>query len=312
MFVIFSVFVGGTFAGFADMFSQLQKTLGATQAVREILRSEGEPVSMSQVIVEPQYAVRGEVSLHEVSFSYPGRKNVPVLQGISLQALPGQQVAIVGPSGAGKSTIAALLLQFYTPDAGSILFDGRPASFFPLSQLRAQVGYVPQDVILFGGTIRENIAYGKTNATDAEVEEAARQANAHEFIMRFPQGYQTVVGERGMKLSGGQRQRIAIARAILKNPAILILDEATSALDSESEQLVQEALDNLMKGRTSFVIAHRLSTIRNADKIAVVDHGRVAEFGNHQQLMQQQGLYRKLNEMQFDFDAFEQRVTEVV
>jgi ABC-type multidrug transport system fused ATPase/permease subunit len=312
MFIIFSVFVGGTFAGFADMFSQLQKTLGATQAVREILRSEGEPVSMSQVIVEPQYALQGEVSFHEVSFSYPSRKNVPVLQGISLQALPGQQVAIVGPSGAGKSTIAALLLQFYTPDAGSILFDGRPASFFPLSQLRAQIGYVPQDVILFGGTIRENIAYGKTNATDAEVEEAARQANAHEFIMRFPQGYQTVVGERGMKLSGGQRQRIAIARAILKNPTILILDEATSALDSESEQLVQEALDNLMKGRTSFVIAHRLSTIRGADKIAVIDHGRVAEFGNHQQLMQQQGLYRKLNEMQFDFDAFQQRVTEVV
>jgi len=312
MFVIFSVFVGGTFAGFADMFSQLQKTLGATQSVREILRSEGEAISMSQITVAPEYKLKGEVHLKEVAFSYPGRKNVPVLQGISLQALPGQQVAIVGPSGAGKSTIAALLLQFYTPDAGSILFDGRPASFFPLSQLRAQVGYVPQDVILFGGTIRENIAYGKTNATDAEVEEAARQANAHEFIMRFPQGYQTVVGERGMKLSGGQRQRIAIARAILKNPAILILDEATSALDSESEQLVQEALDNLMKGRTSFVIAHRLSTIRNADKIAVVDHGRVAEFGNHQQLMQHQGLYRKLNEMQFDFDAFEQRVTEVV
>lgn len=312
MFVIFSVFVGGTFAGFADMFSQLQKTLGATQSVREILRSEGEAISMSQITVAPEYKLKGEVNLKEVAFSYPGRKNVPVLQGISLEANPGQQVAIVGPSGAGKSTIAALLLQFYTPDAGTIFFDGRPASFFPLSQLRAQVGYVPQDVLLFGGTIWENIAYGRADATAGEVEEAARQANAHEFIMRFPQGYQTVVGERGMKLSGGQRQRIAIARAILKNPAILILDEATSALDSESEQLVQEALDNLMKGRTSFVIAHRLSTIRNADKIAVVDHGRVAEFGNHQQLMQQQGLYRKLNEMQFDFDAFEQRVTEVV
>jgi ABC-type multidrug transport system fused ATPase/permease subunit len=312
MFVIFSVFVGGTFAGFADMFSQLQKTLGATQSVREILRTEGEPVSMQEVTVAPEFTLHGEVALAGVSFSYPGRKNVPVLQGISLKALPGQQVAIVGPSGAGKSTIAALLLQFYAPDAGTILFDGRPASFFPLSQLRAQVGYVPQDVILFGGTIWENIAYGKANATAAEVEQAARQANAHEFITRFPQGYQTVVGERGMKLSGGQRQRIAIARAILKNPAILILDEATSALDSESEQLVQDALDNLMKGRTSFVIAHRLSTIRNADAIAVVDHGRVAEFGNHQQLMQQQGIYRKLNEMQFDFDAFEQRVTEVV
>ena len=310
MFVIFSVFVGGTFAGFADMFSQLQKTLGATQSVREILRSEGEAISMSQITVAPEYKLKGEVNLKEVVFSYPGRKNVPVLQGISLEANPGQQVAIVGPSGAGKSTIAALLLQFYTPDAGTILFDGRPASFFPLSQLRAQVGYVPQDVILFGGTIWENIAYGRADATAGEVEEAARQANAHEFIMRFPQGYQTVVGERGMKLSGGQRQRIAIARAILKNPAILILDEATSALDSESEQLVQEALDNLMKGRTSFVIAHRLSTIRNADKIAVVDHGLVAEFGNHQQLMQQQGLYRKLNEMQFDFDAFEQRLPE--
>jgi ABC-type multidrug transport system fused ATPase/permease subunit len=195
------------------------------------------------------------------------------------------------------------LLRFYDPTNGSILFDGRPASSFPLSQLRQQMAFVPQDVILFGGSIKENIAYGKADATDAEIMDAARKANAHDFISKFPEQYETIVGERGIKLSGGQRQRIAIARAILKNPAILILDEATSSLDSESEQLVQDALENLMKGRTSFVIAHRLSTIRNANKIVVIDKGIVSEAGNHNELMNHNGLYRKLNEMQFEFGS---------
>ena len=301
MFVVFSGFVGGTFAGFADMFSQLQKTLGATQSVREILRSEAEPVALQQTTIEPAHLLKGNVRFEQVAFSYPGRKDVPVLKKLSLAANNGEQVAIVGPSGAGKTTIASLLLRFYEPGSGILSFDERPANEFPLSQLRMQMALVPQDVILFGGSIRENIAYGKPNATDEEIITAAKKANAHEFVARFPEEYETIVGERGIKLSGGQRQRIAIARAILKDPAILILDEATSSLDSESEQLVQEALENLMKGRTSFVIAHRLSTIRNADKIVVIDKGVVSEEGTHAELMDHNGLYRKLNEMQFEF-----------
>ena len=313
MFVVFSGFVGGTFAGFADMFSQLQKTLGATQSIREILRSQGEPIEPTQTVVEPGYKLNGNVRFDHVSFSYPGRKEVPVLKDLSLSAINGQQIAIVGPSGAGKTTIAAMLLHFYEPDNGKVLFDERPASMFPLTQLRMQMALVPQEVILFGGSIKENIAYGKPGATDEEIMAAAKQANAHEFIARFPEQYDTIVGERGIKLSGGQRQRVAIARAILKDPAILILDEATSSLDSESEQLVQDALENLMKGRTSFVIAHRLSTIRNADKIIVIDRGTVIESGTHTELMSNNGLYRKLNEMQFDFGAVTQSptITEV-
>ncbi len=309
MFVIFSMFVGGTFAGFADMFSQLQKTLGATQSVREILRAEGEAVALTDIAVEPQHQLKGNVRFENVAFSYPGRKDVPVLKGLSLSASNGEQIAIVGPSGAGKSTIASLLLHFYEPDKGTLYFDERPASSFPLSQLRRQMAFVPQEVLLFGGSIKENIAYGKPNASEEEIIAAAQKANAHVFIQQFPEQYETIVGERGIKLSGGQRQRIAIARAILKDPAILILDEATSSLDSESEQLVQEALDNLMKGRTSFVIAHRLSTIRNADKIVLIDKGIVSESGTHTELMSHNGLYRKLNEMQFEFGIVTQSPT---
>jgi ABC-type multidrug transport system fused ATPase/permease subunit len=301
MFVIFSMFVGGTFAGFADMFSQLQKTLGATQSVREILRAEGEQVELKPITIEPQYELKGNVRFEHVVFSYPSRKDIQVLKDLTLSAKNGEQIAIVGPSGAGKSTIASLLLHFYESGSGNIYFDERPIREFPLSQLRRQMAFVPQEVILFGGTIKENIAYGKPDATDEEIMLAAKNANAHEFIKRFPEQYETIVGERGIKLSGGQRQRIAIARAILKDPAILILDEATSSLDSESEQLVQDALDNLMKGRTSFVIAHRLSTIRNADKIVLIDKGIVSESGTHAELMSHNGLYRKLNDMQFDF-----------
>jgi ABC-type multidrug transport system fused ATPase/permease subunit len=209
----------------------------------------------------------------------------------------------VGSSGAGKSTIASLILRFYEPGQGGIFFDGRPAEEIPLSQTRAQMALVPQDVLLFGGTIRENIAYGKPHASLEEIQEAARKAYAHDFIEAFPEGYDTVVGERGIKLSGGQRQRIAIARAILKDPAILILDEATSSLDSASESLVQEALENLMKNRTSFVIAHRLSTIRNADQIIVLDKGIVKEHGTHEELIRiPDGLYKNLHMLQVEFD----------
>ena len=263
-------------------------------------------MELDKIVVEPQHIIKGNVRFEKVAFSYPSRKDVPVLRDLTLTAKDGEQIAIVGPSGAGKSTIASLLLHFYEPDSGTLYFDERPAKEFPLSQLRRQMAFVPQEVILFGGSIKENIAYGKPSATDEEIIAAATSANAHVFIQNFPEQYETIVGERGIKLSGGQRQRIAIARAILKDPAILILDEATSSLDSESEQLVQEALDNLMKGRTSFVIAHRLSTIRNANKIVLIDKGIVSEAGTHAELMSHNGLYRKLNEMQFEFGVVTQ------
>ena len=299
-FVVLTSFVGGTMAGFADMFSQLQKTIGATQRVREILREQGENID-TNLIIEAQPRLKGEVSFQNISFNYPSRPDVPVLNNISFSADQGQQIAIVGPSGTGKSTITNLLLGFYNSQSGKILIDGKPSSDYSLTYLRSQMALVPQDVILFGGSIGENILYGRPTATKEEIEEAAKKANAHNFIMQFPEGYNTIVGERGIQLSGGQRQRVAIARAILKNPAILILDEATSSLDSESEQLVQEALDLLMQGRTSFVIAHRLSTIRNAHQIVVIDKGTVAQQGTHNELYAQVGgLYRNLCDLQFE------------
>jgi ABC-type multidrug transport system fused ATPase/permease subunit len=298
-FVVYTAFVGGTMAGFADLYSQLQKALGATQRVRELLKEPVEDVVLEESRVAPEYQLHGAVTLDNISFRYPSRPEIPVLKQVSLQVQAGQQIAIVGPSGSGKSTLAALLLRFYTQDEGDIRYDDRSAADFPLTQLRRQMALVPQDVLLFGGTILENIAYGDPGATQEAVEAAAKSANAHQFISKFPEGYQTVVGERGVKLSGGQRQRIAIARAILKNPVILILDEATSALDSESEALVQDALNNLMRGRTSFVIAHRLSTIRNADKIIVLEDGMVRETGTHSELLQLgDGLYRSLYGLQ--------------
>jgi ABC-type multidrug transport system fused ATPase/permease subunit len=300
-FVIYTAFVGGTMAGFAELFSQLQKSLGATQRVRELLKEQTENVEIDQSPVHAEFILNGDVSLKHIAFNYPSRKEIQVLKDISIHAGKGQTIAIVGPSGAGKSTIVALLLRFYEPDAGQLLFDGRSAAEFPISEIRKQMALVPQDVLLFGGTIFENIAYGKSGASTEEVEAAARKANAHDFIMSFPEGYQTIVGERGIKLSGGQRQRIAIARAILKDPVILLLDEATSSLDSESEFLVQEALGKLMEGRTSFVIAHRLSTIRNADLIVVLEDGYIVESGTHQELVSRnEGLYKNLIRLQME------------
>ena len=302
-FVVYTSFVGGSMAGFADLYSNLQKTLGATQRVREILKEETEPVTTSREPIDPVNRLHGDVELRHVAFAYPSRKEVAVLKDISFHGKKGQQIAIVGPSGAGKSTISALILRFYEPDGGGLYFDGRPASEIPLSQVRAQMAIVPQDVLLFGGTIRENIAYGNPDASIDEIIAAAQNAHAHDFVSAFPEGYETVVGERGVKLSGGQRQRIAIARAILKDPAILILDEATSSLDSASESLVQDALENLMKNRTSIVIAHRLSTIRNADQIIVLDRGFVKESGTHDELLQlEDGLYKNLHRLQIDFN----------
>jgi ABC transporter fused permease/ATP-binding protein len=299
-FVIYTTFVGASMAGFADLYSQLQKTIGATQRVREIIKEPVEDVMTVRVPLEDKYKLSGRVSFEGISFAYPSRAEMQVLKGVHITAEPGEQIALVGPSGAGKSTMVAMILQFYHPDSGRIVFDGLDSSTIPLSQLRRQMAFVPQDVMLFGGTIRENIAYGNPDASEEEIIAAARKANAHDFIVSFPEGYQTIVGERGIKLSGGQRQRIAIARAILKDPVILILDEATSSLDSASESLVQEALENLMKNRTSFVIAHRLSTVRNADKIYVLDKGQIVESGTHQELMDiEEGLYKSLSKLQF-------------
>jgi ATP-binding cassette, subfamily B, bacterial MsbA len=226
-----------------------------------------------------------------------------VLRKISLEARPGEVIALVGPSGAGKSTLITLIPRFYDPIEGRILLDGTDIRDLSLHELRSNIGIVPQETQLFSGTIAENIRYGRSSASDDEVIEAAKAANAHEFISGFPDGYKTIVGERGVKLSGGQRQRVAIARALLKNPRILILDEATSSLDSESESLVQEALEVLMQGRTTFVIAHRLSTIRNADRILVLERGQVVEQGTHDELLRKAGLYKDLHDKQFLQDA---------
>jgi ABC-type multidrug transport system fused ATPase/permease subunit len=267
----------------------------------EILKEKNEPVSIIAAENATKQKIEGALAFNKVHFSYPSRKEIEVLKGLSFEAKAGEKVAIVGSSGAGKSTIASLILRFYDPQSGDILFDNKPSSAYALTDIRNQVAIVPQDVLLFGGTIRENIAYGKLSASDDEIILSSKQANAHNFIQSLPEGYNTIVGERGMKLSGGQRQRIAIARALLKDPAILILDEATSSLDSESERLVQEALEVLMKGRTSIIIAHRLSTIREADKIVVLEKGVVIESGTHDELLKnEEGLYRYLSQLQFE------------
>jgi ATP-binding cassette subfamily B protein len=299
-FLLYTVFVGGAMGSFAGLYSQLQRTLGATQRVRELLREPTEDEAAPAVSTLPATRLRGDVEFEHVAFSYPSRKEVTVLRDISLTARAGERIALVGPSGAGKSTIVSLLLRFYEPDGGRVLIDGRDAREYGLKELRGQMAVVPQDVLLFGGSIIDNIAYGRPGASEAEVIAAARQANAHDFITSFPEGYETRVGERGVQLSGGQRQRVAIARAILRDPAILLLDEATSSLDSESESLVLQALERLMQGRTSLVIAHRLSTVRSADRIYVVRDGMIVESGTHDELVaMENGVYRNLSQLQF-------------
>jgi ABC-type multidrug transport system fused ATPase/permease subunit len=300
-FSLYAMFLGTSLGSFPELFANLQKAVGASERVLEILAEKGEEVSINEKDNTVDKKIEGNLSFSNVNFAYPSRPEIDVLTNVSFEAITGQKVAIVGPSGSGKSTTAGLILQFYHPQSGEIFFDGKPASEYSLTDIRNQVAIVPQDVMLFGGTILENIAYGKLMATKEEIIQSAKRANAHHFITSFPEGYETVVGERGVKLSGGQRQRIAIARALLKNPSILILDEATSSLDSESERLVQEALEELMKGRTSIIIAHRLSTIREADKIIVLEAGQITESGTHQELIEiEQGLYRYLNGLQFE------------
>jgi ABC transporter fused permease/ATP-binding protein len=297
-FILYSVYVGASFGGIAELYAQIQRAVGATERVFDILDEKPELLNITEHH-EITKRIEGNVTFKDLAFTYPSRKEIQVLKNINLTVNKGETIAIVGPSGSGKSTIVGLLLRFYDPESGSILIDGIDAKNYPLTDLRNNMAIVPQDVLLFGGTIKENIAYGKPTATVEEITEAARKANALEFIDRFPEKLETIVGERGIKLSGGQRQRIAIARAVLKDPSILILDEATSSLDSESERVVQEALDQLMVGRTSFVIAHRLSTIRKADKIVVIESGEVRESGTHQELMHHEnGLYKSLSNLQ--------------
>lgn len=300
-FVIYSVFVGGNIGGLANVFANIQKFIGATEDLFEIFDEKEEKITEVDNI-DPKFKLKGGITFNKLSFAYPSRPDEKVLKNINLNIDSNKLIALVGSSGAGKSTLASLLLFLHSPNKGELLFDGIDSHNYPLSVLRSQIALVPQDIFLFGGTIKENIAYGKASATDEEILNAATQANAMEFISRFPDQLETLVGERGTQLSGGQRQRIAIARAVLKNPRVLILDEATSSLDSESEKLVQEALEKLMHGRTSIVIAHRLSTIRKADTIVVVKLGEIAEQGTHEELMQlENGIYKNLSELQFAF-----------
>ena len=299
-FVVYTGILGGAIAGLGNFYTEILGAVGATERIREILREEGE-VNTTPGHKAERITLDGNIRYENVHFSYPTRKDMEVLKGLSFQVNSGQKVALVGTSGSGKSTIIQLLLKFYKVDEGDIRVNGNSIYDIDTTAFRQNIAIVPQEVILFGGTIGENILYGKPDATEEEVIEAARKANAWDFIHSFPEGLETIVGERGVKLSGGQRQRIAIARAILKDPAILILDEATSSLDAESEKVVQDALNKLMEGRTSIIIAHRLATIRDVDCIYVIDKGRIIEQGTHDELsLIEDGMYNSLAKLQFE------------
>ncbi len=304
-FILYSVFIAASIGGMAELFAKLQKAIGATENLLEILDEDPEPLR-SKDVPEKQ-RINGNISIRKLHFYYPSRPDLKVLEDININIRQGEQLALVGPSGSGKSTVTKLLLRFYDPASGEIRVDRKNIQEFDLRYYRSQFAVVPQDVFLFGGTIRENIAYGNPDASQQEIYIAAEKSYAMEFINRFPEKFDTLVGDRGVQLSGGQRQRIAIARAILKNPAVLLLDEATSSLDSESEELVQKALHDLMIGRTSLVIAHRLSTIRNADKIVVLQQGKVVEQGTHNQLLNHSGSeYAKLIRLQTGEEVVQQ------
>ncbi len=316
-FIIYTGFIGGSVGGLGDMYAQIQKTVGASERILEILEEKSEiEVGGNEVVSRKSEVVSQltsgtppahnsqlttKIQYQNVAFSYPSRPDMEVLRNINLEVKTGEKIGLVGYSGAGKSTIVQLLMRYYKLTGGQILVDGKNINEYNLTDLRKNIAIVPQEVMLFGGTIYENIAYGNPQASENEVIEAARKANAFDFIESFPEKFQTIVGERGVKLSGGQRQRVAIARAILKDPAILILDEATSALDSESEKLVQDALDTLMQNRTTIIIAHRLATIRNVDTIYVLKEGEVSEKGSHDELVLiENGIYANLVRLQFE------------
>jgi subfamily B ATP-binding cassette protein MsbA len=294
-FLIYGLSVGGSFAALINLYSSFQEALGAMKRVFQIM--ETQPEIEDKANAQALQAVKGQIRSENVGFSYDSR--IEVLEHINMEVASGEIVALVGPSGAGKSTLFSLIPRFYDVTEGTIRIDNYDIRDVAQTSLRQQIGIVPQESLLFGGTIRENILYGRLDATEEEILAAASAANAHEFITALPDGYDTIVGERGTKLSGGQRQRVAIARAILKNPRILLLDEATSSLDNESEQLVQDALSRLMENRTTLIIAHRLSTVRIAHRIAVLNKGRIVELGTHDELMVLNGLYAKLYDMQF-------------
>ncbi|MFP2927287.1 ABC transporter ATP-binding protein [Pyxidicoccus sp. 3LG] len=294
-FLIYTMLVAFSLSAMAELWGDFMRASGAAERVFELLDRKPAIPSGGERLSE----VRGHVEFRDVHFAYPTRPDVPVLQGLKLEMRPGEVVAVVGPSGAGKSTLASLLSRFYDPQGGVVLLDGHALTSLEPEWLRRNIGMVAQEPQLFSCSIADNIRYGRPEATDAEVEEAARAANAHAYIQRFPDGYGTQVGERGVQLSGGQKQRVAIARAVLKDPRLLILDEATSALDAESEHLVKDALERLMKGRTTLIIAHRLSTVASADRVLVLEGGNVIQSGTHAALMGQDGLYRRLVERQF-------------
>ena len=299
-FVVYTGIIGGAIAGLGNFYTELLGAIGATERIREILNSKSE-VAVKEIQNASPLQLQGNIEYQNVYFNYPTRKDVAVLKNLSFKVKAGQKVALVGASGAGKSTIVQLLLKLYQLDKGDIKVDGQSIQTMNVTAFRQNIAVVPQEVLLFGGTIRENILYGKPKAPEKEVIKAAQQANAWEFIQSFPEGLDTIVGERGVKLSGGQRQRIAIARAILKNPKILLLDEATSSLDAESEKVVQDALNTLMQGRTSIIIAHRLATIRDVDCIYVIDDGKIIEQGTHIELsMLADGAYNSLAKLQFE------------
>jgi ATP-binding cassette subfamily B protein len=295
-FLIYGLLVGVSLGTLADLWADMLRAAGAAQRVFELI--DRAPAVPMRGGAQPE-RVDGDVELDAVSFRYPTRPDVPVLDGVSLRLAPGERVALVGPSGAGKSTVAALLLRFYDPQGGALRLDGRDLRELDPGWLRRHIGTVAQEPILFSTTVAENVRYGRPDATRAEIEAAAAAAHADGFVRGFPDGYETLVGERGIQLSGGQKQRVAIARAILKDPRLLVLDEATSALDAESEELVKRALEALMRGRTTLIIAHRLSTVKDADRVVVLDGGRIVEEGTHDDLMARAGLYRRLIERQF-------------
>ena len=299
-FIIFTGIIGGAIASLGTFYTELITALGAGERIVDILQMPGERNIDSSKPISKRF--QGKIDFSEVFFAYPSRPEKMVLKGIDLNVNPGERIALVGMSGAGKSTLTQLLMQFYKADTGQIFIDNLPVQEYDLSDLRGNMAIVPQDVMLFGGSIKDNIAYGNPSASDSDIMEAAKKANAWEFIDGFPLKMETIVGERGVKLSGGQKQRVAIARAILKDPAILILDEATSSLDAESERLVQEALQVLMVGRTSIIIAHRLATIKDVNQIYVLENGTIAEKGTHQELLQNEnGLYTSLAKLQFEY-----------
>ena len=296
-FIAYTGFIGGSIAGLGNFYAEIVSAIGGTERIREILNLDSELDILSEETIQ----IQGNLEYKDVRFSYPTRKDFEILKGISFAIAAGEKTALVGQSGSGKSTIVQLLMRYYELEQGEILVDGKNINTLDHKAFRENLAIVPQEIMLFGGTLKENILYGKPDATDEEMMSAAKKANCYDFIMKFPDAFETTVGERGVKLSGGQKQRVAIARAILKDPKILILDEATSALDSESERLVQEALENLMQGRTSIIIAHRLSTIKNVDNIIVIDDGNIVEEGNHDALIEKpNGTYAALANLQYE------------